>query len=491
MRKPSTIWALLALCGLALMAGKGHGSSPTNSPSVSTPNLLLADEVLGSVTNLYPPLLAALIERDIAAGRLRSAQGSFDFQVFSKLFGTPAGYYESVTSDTGFEQFTGIWGSTIFGGYRLTRGDLLPDYDKDRTERSGEGRLGFRIPLLRDGSIDRRRAAISKAMLDQELANPVIQRQQLDFIRAATVAYYNWLGAGLRFRLAEEVLRIARERTQALTNQTASGLLPRIVLTDNERLVVARSIGVVQARRRFEAASLALSLFYRGPDEQPTLASRDRLPSSFPERRMLEPGMPPLELELALLRRPEIRRLKLTIEKTEVDLRLARNQQMPNLDAGVMVTENFGNKPYKDRAQTELEAGIELKMPLQRREAKGRIADFEGQILQLKNQERFARERVRNEIQDARSAIFAALEQIEQAMLNVTLARELQAAENERFAKGATDLLALQIREQTAFEAELAAVEASLEYFRALADFDAATALSAPVPASAPAQKRR
>lgn len=487
------MWMLLALFGLALRVAEGRSAELTNTPAASAPRVLLADEILGSVTNLYPPLLAALIERDIAAGRLRGAQGSFDFQVFSKLFGTPAGYYESVTSDTGFEQFTGIWGSTIFGGYRLTRGDLLPDYDKDRTERSGEGRLGLRIPLLRDGSIDRRRAAISKAMLDQELANPVIQRQQLDFIRAATVAYYNWVGAGLRLRLAEEVLRIARERTQALTNQTASGLLPKIVLTDNERLVVARSIGVVQARRRFEAAAIALSLFYRGADEQPTMATRDRLPLNFPERRLLEPGMPPLELELALLRRPEIRRLKLTIEKTEVDLKLARNQQMPNLDAGVMVTENFGDKPYKDRAQTELEAGIEFKMPLQRREAKGRIADFEGQIQQLKNQERFARDRIRNEIQDARSAMFAAVDQIEQATLNVTLARELQAAENERFAKGATDLLALQIREQTAFESELAAVEASLEYFRALADFDAATALSAPaaVPVPASVQKRR
>lgn len=37
-------------------------------------------EVLDSVRQQYPPMLAALIERDVAAGRLQSARGTFDFQ---------------------------------------------------------------------------------------------------------------------------------------------------------------------------------------------------------------------------------------------------------------------------------------------------------------------------------------------------------------------------------------------------------------------------
>lgn len=90
--------------------------------------------------------------------------------------------------DAGFEQFTGIWGATVFGGYRITRGDVLPDYDSIRTQKDGEPRLGLRVPLLRDGSIDRRRAQLEKARLDREIADPLIQRQQLDFVRAASVA---------------------------------------------------------------------------------------------------------------------------------------------------------------------------------------------------------------------------------------------------------------------------------------------------------------
>ena len=161
-----------------------------------------------------------LIERDITAGRLQSARGTFDFQFFSRLFDAPSGYYQSTTVDTGFEQFTGLWGSALFGGYRVTTGGLLPDYEKSRTQGSGEPRIGFRLPLLRDGSIDRRRATLIKARLDKELADPVIHRQQIDFIRAATAGYYGWLAAGERLRLSEALLRVARERMDTLKTQS-------------------------------------------------------------------------------------------------------------------------------------------------------------------------------------------------------------------------------------------------------------------------------
>lgn len=433
-------------------------------------------EVLSSVKSQYPPMLAALIEKDIADGRLKSAEGAFDFNVFARVFGTPAGYYESSTLDTGFEQFTGIWGATIFGGYRLTRGDRLPDYDPARTQEGGEPRVGLRVPLLRDGSIDRRRAQLLKAKLDQELADPFIQRQQLDFVRAATVAYYGWLAAGERWRVAEGLLRVAQERADALTSQVATGLLPRIVLTDNRRLVVSRDIAVVQARRRFEAAALALSLFLRDPGDEPVVAGRDRLPGKFPDAKPTAPGQLDADLNVAIEKRPEVTRFRLALEKLEVDRRLARNQMLPQLDLGVTASQDVGDARYKDKDEFELQGGVEFRVPLQRRDAKGRLAEVEGQISQVSNDQRFARDRIRTEVRDAHSALAAAYEQTRQAALNVELARELQAGEEERFRRGATDLLALQIREQATFDAEVLAVDATNEYFRALADYRAATA---------------
>lgn len=444
------------------------------APGPAEPLLVLPD-VLRSVTNQYPPLLAALIERDIANGRLRSAQGVFDFNVFAKSFGNPTGYYDYGTFDAGFEQFLGIWGSTLFGGYRITRG-TLPDYDKNRTQDGGEPRLGVRIPLLRDGAIDRRRAAVLQARLDKELADPFILRQQLDFIRAASVAYWSWLGAGRRLQVAEELLRVASDRGAALTNQVQSGLIRPIVLTDNQRLIVSRQISVVQARRRFEASAIALSLFFRDALGNPIVAARQRVPESFPALNTPDSTSVPKDIELAYAARPEVRRIQLQRERTEVDRRLARNNLLPNLDVGASVSQDIGADRYKDKSRFEVEAGIELKIPLQRRDAEGRVAAAEAQLDRLENEEAFARDRIAAEIRDAYSAWIAAFDQIIQARTNVELARTLVEAEQVLFDRGAADLLAVQIRELASFEARVLEVDALAEYFRAQADYNAATA---------------
>jgi hypothetical protein len=62
----------------------------------------------------------------------------------------------------------------------------------------------------------------------------------------------------------------------------------------------------------------------------------------------------------------------------------------------------------------------------------------------------------------------------------VQLARELEQAEASRFEEGATDLLALQIREQATFDAQWQEVDANFALYRALADYQAAVAQDAP-----------
>lgn len=471
-----------AVAGL-LASGAAHAQSPAAKPDPEPRQLVavpfsatgpvgLAD-VMRAVTNQYPPLLAALIERDIAAGRLRSAQGAFDLQTFAKAFGNPTGYYESGTLDAGFEQFLGVWGSSVFGGYRIERG-TLPDYDKNRTQAGGEPRVGLRVPLLRDGSIDRRRAGILQARLDRELADPFIRRQQLDFIRASASAYWAWVGSGRRLAVAEELLRVATDRGVALTNQVRSGLVRPIVLTDNHRLVVSRQLGLVQARRRFEANSIALSLFLRDDAGHPVLAGRDRLPPAFPDAVAPDGTAVVRDIEVATGKRPEIRRIRLQLDRAEVDRRLAENNLLPNLDVGVTASQDLGARRYKDKSELEVEAGVELKFPLQRREAKGRLEAAEAAVRRLNADEGFARDRIAAEIRDAYSAWSAAHEQTLQTRLNADLARTLEEAEQALFERGSADLLAVQIRELATFEARSLDIDALAEYFRARADYEVA-----------------
>ena len=88
--------------------------------------------------------------------------------------------------------------------------------------------------------------------------------------------------------------------------------------------------------------------------------------------------------------------------------------------------------------------------------------------------EKFSRERIVNEVTDARSAVRAAFEQIESTKKNVSLARELVAAEQRAFDLGRSDLLRIQLREVQLADAETMALDAMLAYRRARADLRAA-----------------
>ena len=257
------------------------GEVPPVSDAPDSVAPLTLDEVVSGVVSQYPPFLAAMIEQDIANGRARQASGAFDTTLNLGVTGRPAGYYDGTTGSAMLEQPLSFWGGGVFAGYRLSSG-YLPNYNKERTPEDGQFVVGFRLPLLRDGGIDTRRVKLRQALIDRQLADPNILRQRLDFVRAATIAYYTWVATGHRLMLAEELLRVARERDGAIARQVELGAVAPIVRIDNERLVLSRRIALVQAQRRFEAAGIELSLFHRTKeDSQPVLERRERLPE-FP-----------------------------------------------------------------------------------------------------------------------------------------------------------------------------------------------------------------
>ena len=91
-------------------------------------------------------------------------------------------------------------------------------------------------------------------------------------------------------------------------------------------------------------------------------------------------------------------------------------------------------------------------------------------------EERFARERIVNDIADARSATRAALDQIGSTQRNVQLARELVTAEERALERGRSDLLRIQLREVQLADAQVLELDAQLAYRRAQADLRAALA---------------
>ena len=102
--------------------------------------------------------------------------------------------------------------------------------------------------------------------------------------------------------------------------------------------------------------------------------------------------------------------------------------------------------------------------------------DYRRELRRLEQDLYFVRDRIRVEVKDGWSALAAAHELLGAARRNVVLSAILVKAEQTRFSQGATDLLALQIREQALLEAQFAEVTAQADFFAALADYRAAIA---------------
>jgi cobalt-zinc-cadmium efflux system outer membrane protein len=459
-------------------------SKPSLSPQIpglaidDRPEPLTLQDVLRSVLASYPLLQAVERERGIAAGKLTTAMGAFDTKVNMAGQSLAPGTYENYRSDFGFSQQFMTGGISAFGGFRTGFGEF-PTYNLgQKTADAGEWRGGLNIPLARDREIDRARATRAQAALDVSLAEPMIERSRLDYMKSAARTYWNWMGSGERYAATERLLELATERDKQLALKVSGGIVANIERVDNQQNIALRNGLIVQADRAMQQSSIELSLYHRDEGGQPLLARRSRM---RPVPAPVEPTVEVYEQSLARASaaRPEFQRLSLQREKLLVERKLAVNQTLPGIDGQIMGNQDagFGKSPLSGPNGLDrqvLQAGLVFQMPVQRRDAFGKMQTLDAQLTQVNRQLSYAEDQVRAEVQDAFSLLERAYEFHEQSKHRLELARLVALAEREQLRLGRSDVLRVTLREQAKFEAEVAEINARQEYWRAESDLRAA-----------------
>ncbi len=456
------------------------------SAALGIPGLALDDrrdpltlgEVLNSVLMHYPLLQAAERERGIAAGRATSAMGAFDTGINMAGTSLAPGTYESYRSDLGLSQQFMFGGISAFGGYRTGFGDF-PTYNLgQKTADAGEFRGGLNVPLARNRDIDRARATRAQAQIDVALAEPVIERSRLDYMRSAARAYWAWQGSGERYSAGERVLQLAIDRDEQLEMKVRGGTTANIERIDNQQNIALRNGIVIQADRAVQQAAIDLSLYHRDGSGQPLLARRSRMqPVPMP----IQPTIKHYEQALAraLGSRPEFQRLSLQKEKLVVERRLAANQTLPGVDGQILGNQDagYGSSPLSGPNGLDrqvLQASLIFQMPAQRRDARGKLQTLDSQLMQLDRQLSYTHDQVRAEVQDAFSMLERAYEFHKQALKREELAGLVANAEREQLRLGRSDVLRVTLREQAKFEADILEITARQEFWRAESDLRAA-----------------
>jgi outer membrane protein TolC len=414
--------------------------------------------------------------RDIASADHLAAHGHFDLKVKGASENGPIGFYETYRQSLGLVQPL-YSGCDIWGGYRIGRGEFQPWFRERNTNDGGEFKAGVSIPLLRNRWTDERRAALWRTSVGRRLAEYDIQAQVIGFVQEASYAYWDWVAAGQAYEVAERVLELADSRTDRIRRQVQTGFIDPPELTDNLRLVAERRAKRADARRKLAQKAAKLSLYLRDEQGDPLAPGADRLPT-FPEPEPIDPNQFAEDVRAALDARPELQVFNNIRRQLEVDVAQARNELQPEVDAVVWGSQDVGapTSSKRDKSPFELEAGLYVDAPVQRRKARGKVRAIEAKIRQLAAKQQWMENKIFVDVQTAYAGLIAAFEQIRETREAVRLAEELAQRERRNFEAGASDLLKVTLREQYAAEAAVKEIDALLMHHLAQADYYAALA---------------
>ncbi|MBS1835282.1 MAG: TolC family protein [Acidobacteria bacterium] len=434
--------------------------------------VLTLGEVLASVQKNYPPLLAALQERNIADADVLAALGRFDLVTKARAESSRLGYYEYEHFEAGVEQYTPYQGLSYYGSYAKGSGETPSYYGNLLTRSLGEYRGGLKLPLLEGRNIDYRRADLQKARLGVRLAELSIDQQRLAINQAATRRYWDWVAAGQRFQVAQKVLDIAMARDTQLREAAKLGQIPDFEVLDNERIILQRRSQLVEAERGQQMAAFELSLYYRDAAGNPRIATVGQTPAGFPPPEQLDEAKLTDDIENALNRRPDLARYQQQKAQVGLDRQLAENQRLPSLDFGVSYYQDTGTINRTLQGPKELRTSLTWELPFQRRAATGKLQSAQAKLNQLDQRERYQRDQVVTEVRDAYSAVITAFKRVGVIRDEVATTRRVEAGERVRFDLGDTNLFTLNLRELATAEASIREVNAYADYFRAFAVYE-------------------
>ncbi|KPH66715.1 hypothetical protein ADT71_04590 [Novosphingobium sp. ST904] len=443
--------------------------APLPRPAPLDAPVLQLDDLLANSARQSPQIIEALARTRAADAKRLTAEGAFD-TVFSAEGGSRlVGYYGGTYADAKLARPLENWGGQIYGGYRASSGRFPIYEDKNYTNEFGEIRAGAVFSLLRDRMIDDRRFGRVTTDADRAVADAERQMVAIGVQRKALDAYLNWVASGERLKVYRHLLDLAQERQRGLDRAYRAGLRPRIVLTENDQMVLRRQTMVVQSEQAMAAAANALSLYWRDSEGNPTIPRREQLPASLPD-----PVVTAIPHDL---QRPDLLVAELKTRLVQDRLALDRNALLPRLDLNMEVARDIGDigPGGASRSGNDVRFGIKFSVPLEQRTARGKLMQTQAELDANQTRARWLDEQIRAEVDGIAIAFDAATQLIALSQQEKQRADTMAVAERRRFEMGASDLFLVNTREEAAASVALNLLDGHLKRLASSADLAASS----------------
>jgi outer membrane protein len=254
---------------------------------------------------------------------------------------TPEDFFSAgasgVTTSEGFRTDAGVaqnlqWGGgryqASFDGGRTTSNNPANPFNP---RLSSNLNLSFTQPLLRNFSIDATRQALLTGQKQQEIVDVQLEQQITVTTRAVRDAYLNLVAAISELDVARESLALSQQLLRNNQVRLEAGVMAPIDIVEAEAEVASREENVIIAETNIRTLEDNLRTQIMDPS-QPDFWTTRIIPSEQPQ---LTPQTVDVEAAVAnaLGQRTDLLQARKRLEQTDIGIRYARNQRLPDVNA--------------------------------------------------------------------------------------------------------------------------------------------------------------
>lgn len=427
----------------------------------------------------HPTVLAALERMRAGEEAVRGARGAFDAKVVSDYKRQTKTPYQTTLSRTQLEKPLRLAHSKIYAGSEQISnpvGMLAPIYNTGNpTAQTGNYTLvGLKLSLWKNLTLDPDRAALKNAKYDAKIAKAEKTLTVLDIGKLGQLAYWEWVTATKVKNVYDVLLSNGETRNEYLMARNKKGDIAQIIVTENEQYVASRKRSLQAAKERLLRAEYALSLFYRDENGDPIIPSSTESFEDYPSSltTLLDSLDLNSNIDELIDRRPDMKNLALNVEKTDVDLELAKQDLRPQLD---LTTEYF-KRTIDHRPEMPLDYMMvmaQVSVPIERNLGNGNIAAARARRMVAQRELSLGQQSYKFEVMALRQALHLRLEQVKQSEIEFSKAKELVASETYKFKTGGGNLFLVNLREEAQASAEASFHEARLAFMDTLLSYQA------------------
>lgn len=239
-------------------------------------------------------------------------------------------------SNFGVAQFLKWGGGNYQASLDGARNSTSDPTDPFNPRLSSNFNFNFTQPLLRNFTIDQTRQQLLVGLKQQEIVDLQLQQQVTQTSRSVRNAYFDLVASIGQLQVSKESLDLARESLRNNERRVEVGTIPPIDIVEAQAEVSRNEESFILSEAQVKSVEDALRALILNP-KQPDFWTSHLVPAEQPA---LAPRPVNLDaaIQNALDHRMDVAQLHRELDQTDITMKYAKNQRLPNINAIV----NYG-----------------------------------------------------------------------------------------------------------------------------------------------------